>query len=505
VSVDEPTPTVDDQPARRRTRRVRRGPILFVVLVAVVAAVIAQQRAPSDTGTPAALAAAASARADVGVPPADVASSAWYCAAGTSSADGKATETVDVASVAQSSIAATITVMPGGDATPATHTVRLAPGEEVHVPVADVLATAEPGVLVETIGGPAVVSHVLEHDDDVAVEACTRTAATDWYFASGTTVDGSDHDLLLFNPFGDDAIVDISFVTDTGVQEPAQLQALVVPRRSRITVPVQDSVLRQARVATHVHARSGRIVAEQTEAFDNVTVDGAARKGIALSAGATEPATTWRIATGSTRGGGHATLSVANFSGQEAHVGVHVVMVNGTKLPEQAVTVASQGVERVDVTTRVPLDTDYAVVVDSHDVDGQPVPVVAELQESWAPTSSTTGLAGTLGSTVTARRWVVPQPDVDADSFLTIYNPGTAPVTAAMLPANQVDRSAGPVSEPEVAIPAGGAKTVRLSLLPNRRAAAVLTADHPVVVGLTVLGNAGAAISAAVPDLTYAG
>ena len=114
------------------------------------------------------------------------------------------------------------------------------------------------------------MSHVLEHGGDVAVESCTRTAAADWYFASGTTVEGSQQDLLLFNPFGDDAIVDVSFVTDTGAQEPSALQALVVPRRSRVTIPVQDSVLRQTRVAAHVHARTGRIVAEQTQTFDDV-------------------------------------------------------------------------------------------------------------------------------------------------------------------------------------------------------------------------------------------
>ena len=100
-------------------------------------------------------------------------------------------------------------------------------------------------MVVETVGGAAAVSHVLEHGGDVGVESCTRTAAPDWYFASGTTVDSSQQDLVLFNPFGDDAIVDVTFLTDAGVQEPDGLQALVIPRRSRVTIPVQDSVLRQ--------------------------------------------------------------------------------------------------------------------------------------------------------------------------------------------------------------------------------------------------------------------
>ena len=177
--------------------------------------------------------------------------------------------------------------MPGGNGAPVSKTMHLAPGEEVRVRVADILATPEPGVLVETVGGRAAVSHQLEHGDDFAVEPCSRSAGPDWYFAAGTTVEGSEHELALFNPFGDDAVVDVTFLTDTGAQEPDGLQAVVVPRRSRITIAVQDSVLRQLRVATHVHARVGRIVAEHTQIFDGKVPDsGPTLKGFAVSLGA---------------------------------------------------------------------------------------------------------------------------------------------------------------------------------------------------------------------------
>jgi len=502
VSTDDPAPEPQDPelPPRRRRRRVHRGPILFVVLVALVAAVVAQQNESSGSSSSTA---AVAARAIVGVPAADVASSAWYCAAGTSTSSGAATETVVIASLARTDIEVTITVMPGGETAPATDTIRLAPGEEVSVPVADVLATAEPGVVVETVGGPAAVSHVLEHDGDIGVESCTRTSATDWYFASGTTVEGSHHDLWLFNPFGDDAIVDVSFLTDTGMQEPAGLQAFVVPRRSRVTIPVQDSVLRQKRVAAHVHARTGRVVAEQTQIFDNVNVDGTASTGIALSAGATAPSTEWRIPAASTRHGGRVRLALANFSTDDANVAVKAVVVGGVDAPAQTVRVPSQGVELVDLTTRIPLESDVALIATARAVDGRRVPVVAELLATWAPASSSTGLAGTLGSTVTAARWVVPVPDVDGEVTITVYNPGPDPVTAAVLAAGDVDRRVGPTSEPELAIAPGRAKTVRSTRLGGRPIATVVTANHPVVVGFTVLGNAGAAVSAALPDLTY--
>jgi hypothetical protein len=297
----------------------------------------------------------------------------------------------------------------------------------------------------------------------------------------------------------------VSFVTDTGAQEPAGLQALVVPRRSRVTIPVQDSVLRQALVAAHVHARTGRIIAEQTQTFDDVTVDGSNRNGIALSAGTTAPSPVWRIPAGSTRDGARVQVALANFSSDNSRVDVRVALAGGGDLPAQTVRVPAQGIEVVDVTTRVPLDTDVAVTATVRDVDGRRVPVVAELLATWPTASSSTGLAGTLGSTRTATRWVVPVPDVDAEATLTVFNPGTEPVTAEVLAAGDVDRAVGPTSEPELAIGPGKVKTLRLSLLGARPVAAVVTANHPVVVGLTLMGDAGAAVSTGLPDLNVGG
>ena len=197
---------------------------------------------------------------------------------------------------------------------------------------------------------------------------------------------------------------------------------------------------------------------------------------------------------------------MANFGTTDARVDVHVVLVGGQKLAPQSVTAPSGGVIALDLTTRAPLDTDYAVTATARDTNGRPVPVVVEMLASWAPTSSTPGVASTLGSTVAARRWVVPQPDADADAFLTLLNPGAAPVTAALLPAAFVDRPTGATSEPEVAVVPGTAEVLQIVNIGHRPGGAlVITANHPIVVGLTMLGAAGASISAAIPDLSYTG
>jgi hypothetical protein len=499
-----PEPGAAQPTPGRRARKVRRGPILFVVVAALVAAVVVQQSESSSSGSPGPAAAVVD---GVSMPPAAALSATWFCAEGTSTPDGRATETVLIASMADTPIEATVTVMPG-NATPVAKRIRVAPRAQVNVPIADILVTAEPGVTVEITGGRAVVSHQLVNGSDIAVEPCSRSAGPDWYFAAGTTVKGSTHYLALFNPFGDDAIVDVTFLTDTGVQQPDQLQAIDVPRRTRISVAVHEAVPRQELIATSVHARTGRIVAERTQIFDGTPPDSAAdptRQGIAVSLGAQSPSPTWRIVAGSTKNGGTAMLGIANFNSVNTSVEVSVILSGDQALPPQTVSVPARGVVAVDLTARVPADTDYAVTVTSRDAEGVTGPVVAEVLATWPEASSSTGVASTMGSPVAARRWILPLPHVDADATLTVLDPGRTPVTATLLPAPQVDRRTGPTSEPERAISPGRLAVFQIVHLDAQTDAMVVTADHPVVVGLTVLGNAGASTSAAIPDLAYAG
>jgi hypothetical protein len=74
-----------------------------------------------------------------------------------------------------------------------------------------------------------------------------------------------------------------------------------------------------------------------------------------------------------------------------------------------------------------------------------------------------------------------------------------------MLPASLVDRRTGATSEPELAIAPGRAKILQVVLGRRADGALVVTANHPIVVGLTVLGAAGASVSAAIPDPAYGG
>ena len=120
--------------------------------------------------------------------------------------------------------------------------------------------------------------------------------------------------------------------------------------------------------------------------------------------------------------------------------------------------------------------------------------MVAEILASWAPSSSSTGVGGTLGSTLAATRWVVPVPDVDAETTVTVFNPGPEPVTAELLPADLVDRRVGATSEPELADPAGSGQDRAAGVLGARPVRWWSPPTTPWSSGLTVLGDAGAGV-----------
>ena len=115
---------------------------------------------------------------------------------------------------------------------------------------------------------------------------CATTAATDWYFAAGTTVRGVTQWLVLENPFAADARVDVTLRTDAGLQELPSLTGLDVPGRSRVVIPIHDEAVRRGRVSrSQVHATVGRVVASQTIAVHG---GAAGAPGVATSIGAVE-------------------------------------------------------------------------------------------------------------------------------------------------------------------------------------------------------------------------
>jgi hypothetical protein len=482
---------------------IRRAAVLALVAGAMVVAV-----ALDLAGAAAAPRATLRSGSGPTVPASPAVSAAWYCAEGTGSTGGRADETIWIANVGDADARADITVMPGGDAEPTSRRVTVPRRGQLRVPVSSVLQTAEqpdpggaltgPGVVVEVFGSRAVVEHEIDGEADgqreVGVGACAREPARDWYFAAGTTERGAEQQLALFNPFADDAIVDLSFATDAGFDAPADLQSLVVPRRSRVTVPVASFVRRQPQVGAHVHVRVGRVVAEQSLVF---TPENESRRGLTLSLGAASPAPSWTLP-GVVSGDGVAnSMFVANFDRAATEVEITPRFEDETSAGPSRVAVPGRSAVVFDLGpfagTGVAFDVQVRTTGNT--------PIVAERLGAWAPAAGTIGAATALGSPEPARDWVFALGRLAAEdaAAVSVFNPG--PNEAKVKLVTHGSGSDEPAEERELTLAAREEATfdlAGLNVAPDH--VVVVRADQPVVAARRIVGPSGASLGSGIPD-----
>lgn len=473
-----------------------RLPIAIAIAGALAAAAVIDQGRPDRPA-----AAPASAVRVPAIPSADALSVSWYCAEGTATVGGRADETILVANVGDEDAEAVMTVHTGSDGRVARERMEIPARGQVEVQLADVVEEPEelapnatlvgPGVVVEAFGGQVVVEHIISRDDDLAMGPCSRTASSEWYFAGGTTVRGTEMTLALFNPFGDDAIVDLTYLTDTGVQTPEPAQALVVPRRSRVAVLVHEQVRRQPQVATLVRARTGRVVAEQSLAFDGSE----GPPGVTLSLGSTAPGRTWSLPFGATGEGRAQTVTAANFSDVDTEVEVAMLLDDNETIEPEVVPVAGRSVVTVDVAALIPVGSLYAVEVRA--LGNAPV-VVEELSTSVVESEG--GAALESGIPAPARRWAFAGAgetgeSTEADAVLSVFNPGRDPVTVRLLAYTSGDLDP-PRRAPEQAVAPGERTSFTLSELDiESDQVLVMEADGPVFAERVLVTETGRSLA----------
>lgn len=481
----------------------RRGAVIGLVAGVIAGAVVLDL-----AGSAAAPRAAVPRDAGPTVPASSSVSATWYCAEGTGATGGRADETIWIANVGDADARADITVMPGGDTEPASRRVTVPRGGQRRVPVSSVLETDEqsdtggaifgPGVVVEVFGSRAIVEHEIDGQADgqreISVGACAREPGRDWYFAAGTTERGAEQWLALFNPFADDAILDLSFVTDVGFDAPADLQSLAVPRRSRVTVPVANFVRRQAQVGAHVHVRVGRVVAEQSLVF---TPENETRRGLTLSLGAAAPGRSWTLPGVVSRDGVANAVFVANFDPTATDVEIGPRFEDDNDVAPSRVAVPGRSAVLVDLGPFAGPGVAFDVQVRTSG-NGS---VVAERLEAWASPTGTVGADTALGSREPARGWVFALGRVAEDdtAAVSVFNAGQREATVKLVPY----RSEGdqPADERELTLAAGKQATFdlgELNISPDH--VVVVRADQPVVAVRRTLGSSGTSLATGVPD-----
>lgn len=429
------------------------------------------------------------------VPRKDALSVAWYCAEGTSHEDGRADETILIANLAKAPIDATISVMRGADKDPVVQTRTVEALGQTRVPVSDLADVEEPGVVVELRGGPAIVEHELRNGDAVAVGACARDPSRDWYFTGGTTQRGAEEWLTLFNPFGEDAIVNVSFLTESGKDAPGSTQGVAVARRSRVSLAVHEEAQRENVTAIAVHARIGRVVAERTLLF--TAVESGAR-GLAVSAGATGFASRWRIPLGYGQTNLTQSVSIANFANRPSKVRVALRLEGDVTIEPQTVDVPASSVVRVGLSDRVGEGL-YTIDVRVKHGPG----VVAETLAGLAPPSTVLDIASTLGAATRAKSWAfaIGPLDGQGNAYIVAQNVSDRSLTVQLYAYTAGDPNS-PRSAPARAVAPGELAVFFMSEVGVRDdQVLVVSADGPIVAGRLIAGDA-LSFALGVPDLS---
>ena len=427
--------------------------------------------------------------------PAASGSSAFFCTGATAAEDGAANGTVVVANAGERAVSGTLTAFPSeGDAREVA--VRVPAAGRAAVRLGEVVTAPYVSALVELDGGQAVVELAASGPLGESITPCASGASTRWFFAEGITTKDATEILTLFNPFPEDAVVDMVFNTEEGEVTPQALTGLSVRGRGMLAVNVGDHVQRRESVAARISARVGRLVAGRLQTLDGSV----SRKGMSVQLGAGAPGDVWYFPEGFLADGLSERFQLFNPSPDEAQVQVELTLDQGAAEP---IVLTVPGESRVTLSAndeaRIPKNVAHAVTVRSTNGVG----VVVERTVDAASPSSRSGLAITLGGRMASRAAVVAagQLDDSTDEWVVVHNVSTRParVTVTLLDNGTrvsppgLDRiEVGPRQRRAVRL-ADGLRRGPTSLLVSSTEPAVVERD------LYKVGTIGTAMSVAIP------
>ncbi len=365
-------------------------------------------------------------------------SSSWFCAGAVGAPATTATGTLIVANAGAAARHGTVSLIPSEG--PVT-TVPVDVGGYSRTAVAESAAAPSPyvGAIVDIDGGGTVVEQQVNGPQGMSAAACATTGSDHWYFADGTTQENSSLLLSLLNPYPEDAIVDLSFVTEQGVEAPADFQGIVVPARSLEGIDIGTHLRRRARIATTVSARSGRVVAWKTQIVNPspstpsqpAPASPPRVPGVALVLGSPSTGTSWWWPDGAAADGVDERYQIYNPGAAEADVSLSMALDQGSAepfplkvQPHDTMTIVT------DAQSRVPKGVAHAAILKS--VNG--VGVVAERTVDAASPVPRSGLLDLLGAQLTARRWVLAAGSTSPslDEWVILFNPGPVATTVSI-------------------------------------------------------------------------
>lgn len=394
--------------------------LVIVLLIGVAAAFAAVLPAPSVPDQP-----VFDAEANLG-PESTASSSVWYCTWANSG--GFRDTAYLVASEAGTDIRVTLpSALPTEEPDQVDLSILAEPGAlSLELGEYNIRNGDAPG-FVEIGSGPAATAVAVRGEALLTADRCVRNLEKRWYLPGGTTREGRATTLRIFNPLPNDAKVEVVGASEFGLEPIAGLASVDIRARSWTDIDLNELIPFLDDLTLTVSVLEGDVVTSLVVATP--TGDEASWPGVA-------PSETWYFPT-VTQGGLTPTLMLFNPGDLDAEATIDVFGAGITTIDAGRVNVPAGAPVRVDLTElatgvfgiRVTSTAPVAAVVVAE--DGDP-----EVESEDQPPRPFERIAGTVGSEVTARRWLLPGPNhlTDPRSSLWIMNPTADSITVTIQP-----------------------------------------------------------------------
>ena len=460
----------------------RRLPLVALAAL-VVAVVVADRSHPEAVSPPTYGASPIGQSTPALVDSTGVLSTSWFCPGGPTT-DGRTTFLTLFNSNDDAREVALSAVTEGGRT--GRRTLVLPPRNRSVLSLGSLAAGEDTAATVTVYGAGVAVEQTVAGRSGVDTTPCADATSSTWYLADGSTTSDAALRLVLYNPFPNDAVVDVSLTTVERTVEPPDLQGAVVPGHSVRLFDLAQAAQREQVVSTAVSSRGAELVASRIESADNPS-----RRGFWSKLAAARPAQTWWFPDGAKGADASEQFVLYNPGDADASVELSFLPAGGTGAPPAGApapgaapttattpgsapastdqTASSSLVEPVSEV--VPAGTFLVVDVNSEkavangrhstviNVVGDQTPVVAErvLTRQVSGRAATTVL---LGSQLAVTDWyVIDEVASHGGGNLVIMNSAGLATTAAV----KAIGPAGAVDVPglsSIAIPAGGAADV---------------------------------------------
>lgn len=253
-----------------------------------------------------------------------------------------------------------------------------------------------------------------------SAEACADISTGQAFLSGGSTVDGSQFEVELLNPYAGEAVIDLTVTTAAGIESDDRFRAVVVPALSTLTLNMNQIIPGREEISVNIEVTSGSALA-----FGRQTISGRTALWRAV-----EPAQDWWLPV--PRGPETKQLLLASPSTTEVEYQIDYYGSDGIVESQATGVLPARGRQRVSLAAISEATAGMRIITTG--------PIVPTL---WI--DSPRGLALTTASSVDAPAWLLPGAGapVGGSGTIVVLNTGLEEVSVDVrsLQANSISRN----------------------------------------------------------------